>query len=125
MLETFTIDVTNVMKILKCCPYYDDIINSDTLYGEDDDACLIDWYRDLIFSCNGDDEDDIKMVRDIDRCMYIYVNDRKYRKGLKKRIINDNIDLNGNVMDIMKLILSFTNYYEEEELLNITSTKWI
>ena len=31
MFETLTIDVTNVKKILKCCPYYDDIINSDII----------------------------------------------------------------------------------------------
>ena len=35
MFETLTIDVTNVKKILKCCPYYDDIINSDIMYNDD------------------------------------------------------------------------------------------
>ena len=34
MFETLTIDVTNVKKILKCCPYYDDIILTLTVLKE-------------------------------------------------------------------------------------------
>ena len=71
MFETLTIDVTNVKKILKCCPYYDDIINSDIMYNDDLSIDLIEWYKDIIFSCNGDNEEDIKVIRNIDRCMYI------------------------------------------------------
>ena len=52
MIGTLTIDVTNVKKILKCCPYYDDIINSDVIYEDELSIDLIDWYKDLIFSCN-------------------------------------------------------------------------
>ena len=62
MFETLTIDVTNVKKILKCCPYYDDIINSDIMYNDDLSIDLIEWYKDIIFSCNGDNEEDIKII---------------------------------------------------------------
>ena len=65
MFETLTIDVTNVKKILKCCPYYDDIINSDIMYNDDLSIDLIEWYKDIIFSCNGDNEEDIKIIRNI------------------------------------------------------------
>ena len=114
MFETLTIDVTNVKKILKCCPYYDDL-----------SIDLIEWYKDIIFSCNGDNEEDIKIIRNIDRCMYIYINDNKYKKGLKKRIINNDINLNDNYKEVVNKILNYTEEYEENELLNITSTKWI
>ncbi len=120
MIDTLTIDVTNVKKILNCCPYYDDIINSDILYEDEISVDIIDWYRDLIFSCNGDNEEDIKKVRDIDRCMYLYVNDNKYRKGLNKII---NLSLSDD--NIIKLILKYTCNYEEHEILYITSTKWL
>ena len=105
MFETLTIDVTNVKKILKCCPYYDDIINSDIMYNDDLSIDLIEWYKDIIFSCNGDNEEDIKIIRNIDRCMYIYIND--------------------NYKEVVNKILNYTDEYEENELLNITSTKWI
>lgn len=81
MFETLTIDVTNVKKILKCCPYYDDIINSDIMYNDDLSIDLIEWYKDIIFSCNGDNEEDIKVIRNIDRCMYIYIMINKYKKN--------------------------------------------
>ena len=125
MFETLTIDVTNVKKILKCCPYYDYIINSDIMYNDDLSIDLIEWYKDIIFSCNGDNEEDIKIIRTIDRCMYIYINDNKYKKGLKKRIINNDINLNDNYKEVVNKILNYTEEYEENELLNITSTKWI
>lgn len=120
MFETLTIDVTNVKKILDCCPYYDDIINSDIVYEDDFSVDLIDWYRDLIFSCDGDNNDDIKVVRDIDRCMYLYINDNKYRKGIRK-IINFNLD----DYKIVNKILDFTDKYEINEILNITTEKWL
>ena len=125
MFETLTIDVTNVKKILKCCQYYDDIINSDIMYNDDLSIDLIEWYKDIIFSCNGDNEEDIKIIRNIDRCMHIYINDNKYKKGLKKRIINNDINLNDNYKEVVNKILNYTEEYEENELLNITSTKWI
>ena len=69
--------------------------------------------------------EDIKIIRNIDRCMYIYINDNKYKKGLKKRIINNDINLNDNYKEVVNKILNYTEEYEENELLNITSTKWI
>ena len=125
MFETLTIDVTNVKKILKCCPYYDDIINSDIMYNDDLSIDLIEWYKDIIFSCNGDNEEDIKIISNIVSCIYIYINDNKYKKGLKKRIINNDINLNDNYKEVVNKILNYTEEYEENELLNITSTKWI
>ena len=120
MIGTLTIDVTNVKKILKCCPYYDDIINSDVIYEDELSIDLIDWYKYLIFSCNGDNEEDIKVVRDIDRCMYLYINDNKYRKELRKII-----DLSLSNDKIIDSILRYTSKYEDNEILYITSTKWL
>ena len=120
MIGTLTIDVTNVKKILKCCPYYDDIINSDVIYEDELSIDLIDWYKDLIFYCNGDNEEDIKVVRDIDRCMYLYINDNKYRKELRKII-----DLSLSNDKIIDSILRYTSKYEDNEILYITSTRWL
>ena len=117
---TQTIDISNVKKILKCCPHYDDIINSEVDYEDELSFDLIDWYKDLIFSCNGDNEEDIKVVRDIDRCMYLYINDNKYRKELRKII-----DLSLSNDKIIDSILRYTSKYEDNEILYITSTKWL
>ena len=62
---TQTIDISNVKKILKCCPHYDDIINSEVDYEDELSYDLIDWYKDLIFSCNADNEEEVKIIADI------------------------------------------------------------
>ena len=40
-------------------------------------------------------------------------------------IINNDINLNDNYKEVVNKILNYTEEYEENELLNITSTKWI
>ena len=127
MIGTLTIDVTNVKKILKCCPYYDDIINSDVIYEDELSIDLIDWYKDLIFSCNGDNEEEVKIIRLIDRSLYMYVNSYKYKIGLKKIIDIKDIDLNSDksIKNLIKKIINYTTKYENNEILNITSGRWL
>ena len=127
MIGTLTIDVTNVKKILKCCPYYDDIINSDVIYEDELSIDLIDWYKDLIFSCNADNEEEVKIIRLIDRSLYMYVNSYKYKIGLKKIIDIKDIDLNSDksIKNLIKKIINYTTKYENNEILNITSGRWL
>ena len=127
MIETHTIDVTNVKKILNCCPYYDDIINYDIPYDDELSIDLIDWYKDLIFSCDGSDEKETKIINMIDKSMYLYIGNNKYRNGLKKIINVRDIDLNSDksIKRMIKKILDYTNKYETMEIFNITSSKWL
>lgn len=127
MIGTLTIDVTNVKKILKCCPYYDDIINSDVIYEDELSIDLIDWYKDLIFSCNADNEEEVKIIRLIDRSLYMYVNSYKYKIGLKKIIDIKDIDLNSDksIKNLIKKIINYTTKYENNEILNITNGRWL
>ena len=120
---TQTIDISNVKKILKCCPHYDDIINSEVDYEDELSFDLIDWYKDLIFSCNADNEEEVKIIRLIDRSLYMYVNSYKYKIGLKKIIDIKDIDLNSDksIKNLIKKIINYTTKYENNEILNITS----
>ena len=52
--------------------------------------------------------------------MYLYVNDNKYRKEIKK-IFNPNLSDD----KLINKILRYTNIYEDNEILYITSTKWL
>ena len=120
---TQTIDISNVKKILKCCPHYDDIINSEVDYEDELSFDLIDWYKDLIFSCNADNEEEVKIIRLIDRSLYMYVNSYKYKIGLKKIIDIKDIDLNSDksIKNLIKKIINYTTKYENNEILNITN----
>ena len=124
---TQTIDISNVKKILKCCPHYDDIINSEVDYEDELSFDLIDWYKDLIFSCNADNEEEVKIIRLIDRSLYMYVNSYKYKIGLKKIIDIKDIDLNSDKCskNLIKKIINYTTKYENNEILNITSGRWL
>lgn len=124
---THTIDILNVKKILKCCPYYDDIINSEVDYEDEFSFDLIDWYKDLVFSCNVNNEEEVNVVKLIDRSMYMYVNNYKYKIGLKKIININEIDLNSykSIKKLVRKIINYTNKYENMEILNITSSHWI
>ena len=124
---TQTIDISNVKKILKCCPHYDDIINSEVDYEDELSFDLIDWYKDLIFSCNADNEEEVKIIRLIDRSLYMYVNSYKYKISLKKIIDIKDIDLNSDksIKNLIKKIINYTTKYENNEILNITSGRWL
>ena len=121
------VDVVNVKKILETCPHYDEIINFEFDYNDEITIDLIDWYKDLIFSCDGDDENEIKIIKLIDNSMYMYVNDYKYRKGLSNIINPREIDLNSekNIKKLIKKILDYTSRYETNEILNVKSSRWL
>lgn len=121
------VDVVNVKKILETCPHYDEIINFDFDYNDELTIDLIDWYKDLIFSCDGDNNNEKEIIKMIDNSMYMYINDYKYRKGLVKIIDTKDIDLNceKSIRRLIKKILDYTNKYESREVLNITSSRWI
>lgn len=124
---THTIDISNVKKILNCCPYYDDIINSEVDYEDELSYDLIDWYKDLIFSCNANNEEEVKIIKLIDHSMYLYVNSYKYKIGLKKIIDINDIDLNSDkkIKNLIKKIINYTTKYENNEILNITNGRWL
>ena len=111
------IDVVNVKKILETCPHYDEIINFEFDYNDELTIDLIDWYKDLIFSCDGNDENETSIIRMIDSSMYMYINDNKYRRGLTKIISTNDIDLNSerSIKKLIKKILDYTNKYESIE----------
>lgn len=121
------VDTINAKKILETCPHYDEIINFDFDYDDEITIDLIDWYKDLIFSCDGDDESETKIIKMIDNSMYMYVNDYRYRKGLAKIISPRDIDLNSDksIKKLIKKILDYTSKYENIEVLSVISSRWI
>ena len=121
------VDIVNVKKILSTCPHYDEIINFDFDFDDELSIDLIDWYKDLIFSCDGDNDNETSIIKMIDNSMYMYVNDYKYRKGLAKIINSKDIDLNSerSIRRLIKKILDYTSKYENIEILNVTSSRWL
>ena len=117
-----TIDMNNVKKVLNICKYYDDIINYEIEYGDILSFELIDFYKDYVFSYK--EEDKIKII---DNCIYKYISDYNYRKGLKNIINTRDIDLNSykKTNKLIRKIIKYDDNYENDKVLNITISKWI
>ncbi len=127
MIETQTIDIRHVTKILQCCPHYDYIVNYEYEYGDSLSSKLIDWYRELIFSADGNDDRQLKIIKIIDKSLYLYVQDNKFKSGLSKVIKIEDVSLEDKslIKKVIKKIIMFTNFYEKEAVLDIDNSKWL
>ena len=127
LVETKTINLRYVNKILSNCPNYDKIVNYEYEYGDTLSSKLIDWYRELIFSCDGENVDQLRIIYQIDHCLSLYVEDNQYKRGLSKILSKDEVDLNNSVLiqRVIKKIIEFTNQYERDEILELVSNKWL
>ena len=127
LVYTKTIDVTFVNKILKYCPNYDYIVNYDYEYGDNISSKLIDWYRELIFAVNGNDEKQLKIVEALDKGLYLYVKDNKYKNEFKKYLRLEEINLESKklIKDLIKKIIVFTSKYEQKQIMEVASSIWI
>lgn len=127
LVYTKTVDVAFVNKILKHCPHYDFIVNYEYDYGDNFSSKLIDWYRELIFAVNSNDEKQLKIVEALDKGLYFYVKDNKYKNEFKKNLTVEEINLESKklIKDLIKKIIVFTSKYEQKQIMEFTSSIWI
>lgn len=127
MLQTQTIDIEHVKKILENCPHFDIIINYEYPYGDVLSQKLIDWYRELIFSAKGNNENQLLLIKALDKSLYLYVRDNKYKRGLRKVITADELTFEDKniIKDVIKKLLEFTNSYEKREVREVSVAKWL
>ena len=127
MIQTQTIDIEHVRKVLSNCPHYDQIVNYEYPYGDTLSKKLIDWYRELIFSANGDDEKQLMLINSLDRSLYLYIKYNKYKRGLRKIITDEELTFEDKnlIKGVIKKLIEFTSNYEKREVLEFNTTKWL
>ena len=127
MIQTQTIDIQHVKKILENCPHYDMIVNYEYPYGDVLSKRLIDWYRDLIFSANGNDENQLFLIKALDKSLYLYVKDNKYKRGIRKIIDVSELGFNDKsvIKETIKKLIEFTNNYEKKEIRELSISRWL
>lgn len=127
MIQTQTIDIGHVKKVLENCPNFDKIIHYEYPYGDIMSKKLIDWYRELIFSANGNNENQLLLIRALDRSLYLYVRDNKYKRDLRKIISVDELTFENKelIKDVIKRLIEFTNNYEKKEVREVSVSKWL
>ena len=59
--------------------------------------------------------------------LYLYLKDNKYKNEFKKYITIEDITLENkkSIKDLIKKIIVFTSKYEQKQVREIVSTKWI
>lgn len=127
MIQTQTIDIQHVKRILENCPHYDMIINYEYPYGDILSKKLIDWYRELIFSANGNNENQLMLIKSLDKSLYLYVKDNKYKRGLRKIISVDELTFDDKniIKEVIKKLIEFTSNYEKKEVREVNIAKWL
>lgn len=127
MIQTQTIDIQYVKKILENCPNYDKIVNYEYPYGDMLTKKLIDWYRELIFSANGNNENQLLLIRALDRSLYLYIKDNRYKRGLRKIVNVDELTFEnkGIIKEVIKKLIDFTSNYEKKEVREVKVAKWL
>ena len=127
MIQTQTIDINHVRKILENCPNFDKIVNYEYPYGDVLSKKLIDWYRELIFSANGNNESQLMVINALDKSLYLYVKDNKYKRGIRKIISADELSCENKevIKEVIKRIIEFTNNYEKKELRDFSIARWL
>ena len=126
MIQTQTIDIQHVKRILENCPHYDMIINYEYPYGDILSKKLIDWYRELIFSANGNNENQLMLIKSLDKSLYLYVKDNKYKRGIRKIISVDELTFDDKniIKEVIKKLIEFTSNYEKKEVREVNIAKW-
>lgn len=127
MIQTQTIDIRHVKKILDNCPHYDMIVNYEYPYGDVLSKKLIDWYRELIFSANGNNENQLLLIKALDRSLYLYVRDNKYKRGIRKIVTIDELTFEDKsiIKEVIKKLIEFTSNYEKREVREVSVARWL
>ena len=127
MLQTQTINIDHVVKILENCPHFDMIVNYDYPYGDVLSKKIIDWYKEIIFSANGNNENQLMLIKALDRSLYMYVKDNKYKRELRKIISIEELTFEDKniIKDVIKKLIEFTSNYENKEVREVKNSKWL
>lgn len=127
MLQTQTIDITHVKTILENCPNFDKIVHYEYPFGDVLSQKLIDWYRELIFSANGNNKEQLLLISALDKSLYLYIKDNKYKRGLRKIIKVDELELNSKdlIKNVIRKLIEYTSNYENTEVREVSVSKWL
>lgn len=114
-------------KVLKYCPNFDRIINTDFLAGDNLSLRLVDIYKDFIFKIDITNEADLKKAIDIDKTMGRYVDDYYFRKTLQEELSRIKVKKSAGdvIRTIVDNIIKIFKRYEENATRKIYISRWI
>ncbi len=119
------VEEENIM--LNHCPNFNRIVNFEYAMEDSISKRLIRVYKDYIFRANVNNEEDIKVAKEIDYVLGRYIDDYAFRRELRVEILN--VKVKKTCTDILKAIVEsiihiFDNYLENSTK-KITLARWI
>ncbi len=117
---------TNKM-VLNYCPNFDRIMNFDFYEGDIVTERLISIYEKFIFSIDIMEEENRKLVQEIDRVIGKYIDDYTFRKEMQTEIFRMKVKRTcSNILKaVVEGIIHIFEKYEEESTRNIYISRWI
>ena len=67
------------------------------------------------------------LINALDRSLYLYIRDNKYKRGIRKIITNEDLTFEDKNMikEVIRKLIEFTSSYEKKEVLEFNTTKWL
>ena len=67
------------------------------------------------------------LINALDKSLYLYIRDNKYKRGLRKIISVDDLTFESKdtIKNVIKKLLEYTNVYENKEVREISVAKWL
>ena len=113
--------------VLKYCPNFERIINLDYYEGDAVTERLIGIYERFVFSTNIDYEENVKLIREIDRVLGKYIDDYAFRKEMQVQIFRVKVrkTCSNMLKAVVEGIIRIFEKYEEDSTRNIYISRWI
>jgi len=114
-------------QILKYCPNFYKIINFEFFEDDAFTAKLISIYEDFVFSANVADDEQLRLVSQIDKVLVKYIDDYLFRKEMKSSLMQLKVrhDSDNILVVIVKNIIKIFEIYEEGTTRKIYLARWI
>ena len=111
-----------INKLLSICPNYEKINSYEFFEGDKFSETMINFYLKLIDNIDMNNEDELKFLSNLDTSLAKYVDDYRFRKLLKIKLLEINCDEKYYTYKItMKLIENSKNYNSNA----VEPAKWI
>ena len=67
------------------------------------------------------------LIKTLDRSLYLYVRDNKYKRGLRKIIRLEELTFEDKniIKEVIKKLIEFTNSYEKKEIREVSTARWL
>ncbi len=117
----------NNKDVLKYCPNFYKIMEFESFCEDGITSKLINIYREYIFHIDINNEEDIELVKDIDKVLSKYIDDYNFRKVLQDKVLTIKIlKTTTNILKaFVKSIVDIFEDYEEYTTRIIYISRWI